>query len=187
MRVLGARIDLELGGHLATKAVLRQHADDGVADDLIGPVDHQIAVAGGGEAARVATVAIGHLASALPEVRTTLSELITITWSPMSGFGANMGLCLPRSTEATSVASRPRTRPSASTILQARVISAGLGVYVRTGVPCSVRLGWGTRGCEVERGRGPGRSASALAAADLGRTREAYDTTKRPSGKQVNS
>src|SRR3984957_2270400 len=59
----------------------------------------------------------------------------------MSVLGAKVGLCLPRSTEATSVASRPRTRPSASTMRQVRVMSAGLGENVRTRIPCSVMPG----------------------------------------------
>src|SRR4051794_13305035 len=57
-----------------------------------------------------------------------------ITWSPVSTWGAKIGLCLPRRTRATSVATRPSTRPSASTTCQARVMSAGFGVYVGTRV-----------------------------------------------------
>src|SRR5918998_3376970 len=72
------------------------------------------------------------LRSALSDVSTTLSALTTITWSPVSMCGANTGLCLPRSTRATSVASRPRTMPSASTTYQARWISEAFGVYVGT-------------------------------------------------------
>src|SRR3954471_2825419 len=48
-------------------------------------------------------------------------------------WGAKVGLCLPRSTRATSVARRPSTSPSASTTCQARWISAGFGENVRTG------------------------------------------------------
>ncbi len=52
--------------------------------------------------------------------------------------GAKIGLCLPRRTRATSVHRRPRTRPSASTTCQARVISLAFGEYVRiTRLPSS--------------------------------------------------
>src|ERR687898_3523219 len=72
------------------------------------------------------------LRSPLPAVSTTLSALTITTWSPVSRWGANVGLCLPRSTRATSVARRPRTMPSASTTYQARWISEALGLYVGT-------------------------------------------------------
>src|SRR5881392_1432488 len=58
-----------------------------------------------------------------------------ITWSPVSTCGAKIGLCLPRRTRATSVATRPSTRPSASTTCHARLMSLGLGVNVGTRVP----------------------------------------------------
>src|SRR5918994_1281441 len=72
------------------------------------------------------------LRSALSAVSTTLSALTMITWSPVSMCGANTGLCLPRRTRATSVASRPSTMPSASTTCQARWISEAFGLYVGT-------------------------------------------------------
>src|SRR3954451_11881298 len=56
------------------------------------------------------------------------------TWSPVATWRANIGLCLPRRTRATSVAMRPSTRPSASTTCQARWMSDGLGENVRTRV-----------------------------------------------------
>src|SRR5579862_3895045 len=62
---------------------------------------------------------------------TTLEALTTMTWSPVSRWGAKIGLCLPRRMRATSVARRPRTSPSASTRCQARWTSFGLGEYVR--------------------------------------------------------
>ena len=62
MRVLGPGVDLQLGGHLASQAGLRQHPGDGVADHLIGVLDHQVAVPGGGEAPRVPAVTVGELA-----------------------------------------------------------------------------------------------------------------------------
>src|SRR5215211_5389830 len=55
-----------------------------------------------------------------------------MTWSPVSKWGAKIGLCLPRSRRATSVARRPRTMPSASTTCQERVMSRGVGENVRT-------------------------------------------------------
>src|SRR3954468_14736160 len=64
--------------------------------------------------------------------------LTTTTWSPVSAFGVKIGLCLPRSSVATSVARRPSTRPSASMTCHPRVISELVGVYVRTGSPSDV-------------------------------------------------
>src|SRR4051794_26568422 len=54
------------------------------------------------------------------------------TKSPASTCGANCGLCLPRSRIAVWLASRPSTTSVASMTCQARVMSPGLGVYVRT-------------------------------------------------------
>src|SRR3546814_1504192 len=62
----------------------------------------------------------------------TFSALTTITWSPMSRWGAYTGLCFPRRMRAASVESRPRTRSSASITNHLRVISLALGLYVRT-------------------------------------------------------
>src|ERR671912_87645 len=72
------------------------------------------------------------LRSALSAVSPTLSAVTLITWSPVSMCGAHTGLCLPRRTRATSVASRPSTMPSASTPCQARWISEAFGLYVGT-------------------------------------------------------
>src|ERR1700710_1559369 len=54
------------------------------------------------------------------------------TKSPASTWGANWGLCLPRRRIAVWLASRPSTTSVASMTCQARVISPGFGVYVRT-------------------------------------------------------
>src|SRR3954453_11716623 len=54
------------------------------------------------------------------------------TKSPTSTCGANWGLCLPRSSCAVWLASRPSTTSVASMTCQARVTSPGFGVYVRT-------------------------------------------------------
>src|SRR5512132_567367 len=56
---------------------------------------------------------------------------MTITWSPVSTWGAKIGLCLPRRMRATRAASRPRTWPSASTTYQSRVRSRARGENVR--------------------------------------------------------
>src|SRR5215470_1329872 len=55
---------------------------------------------------------------------------MTTTWSPTSRCGAKVGLCLPRSTWATRVASRPRTLPSASTRNHLRSIAPSFGITV---------------------------------------------------------
>src|SRR3954453_8231514 len=54
------------------------------------------------------------------------------TKSPTSTCGAYWGLCLPRSSRAVWLASRPSTTSVASMTCQARATSPGLGVYVRT-------------------------------------------------------
>ena len=61
----------------------------------------------------------------------SFDALITITWSPVSTCGAQIGLCLPRNRVAISVDMRPRMAPSASITSQRRVMSAGRGVNVR--------------------------------------------------------
>ena len=58
--------------------------------------------------------------------------------------GAKIGLCLPRRMRATSVHSRPSTRPSASTTCHARWISLAFGVYVA--MPQSASIRWVGRG-----------------------------------------
>ena len=63
----------------------------------------------------------------------SLAALTTMTWSPVSTWGAQIGLCFPRSRLATSVATLPSTWPSASITCQARLMSAGFGVNVRNG------------------------------------------------------
>src|SRR5262245_15717064 len=55
---------------------------------------------------------------------------MTTTWSPTSRCGANVGLCLPRNTWATRVASRPSTLPSASTRNHLRSIALSFGITV---------------------------------------------------------
>src|SRR5688572_20120829 len=65
-----------------------------------------------------------------------------ITWSPVSRWGAKIGLRLPRRMLATSVARRPSTMPSASTTYQARSISEIFGLYVGTRRPLHLRTGF---------------------------------------------
>src|SRR6266542_5355972 len=57
---------------------------------------------------------------------------MTITKSPPSTCGANVGLCLPRSRVAIWTASRPSVTSVASITCHSRVTSAGFGLYVRT-------------------------------------------------------
>src|SRR5262249_26042207 len=67
--------------------------------------------------------------SLLPVSR-TFSAFTTTTKSPASMCGEKPGLCLPRSTSATRVASRPRTCPSAPATYQWRAESAASVVIV---------------------------------------------------------
>src|SRR5689334_20133574 len=65
------------------------------------------------------------------------------TKSPTSRCGAYWGLCLPRSSCAVWLASRPSTTSVASMTCQARAISPGLGLYVRTALATFRRRdGW---------------------------------------------
>ena len=57
VRVLGARVDLQLAELLHAQAVARQHALHGAADDFLGPAREQVAERLLAEAARVAAVA----------------------------------------------------------------------------------------------------------------------------------
>ena len=87
-----------------------------------------------------------------------------MTWSPVSMWGAKVGLCLPRRMRATSVARRPSTRPSASTTYQRRCDLTGLrrvgGHGCLLGIrPTGRRVAYGGR--RAEQGR---RGATAARA-----------------------
>src|SRR6185503_410717 len=71
----------------------------------------------------------------------TLSALMTMTKSPPSTFGVNVGLCLPRSRLAAATASRPSTTSVASMTYHERVVSPAFGVYVGTALTFSSRVG----------------------------------------------
>ncbi len=60
-----ARVDLELAELAAAQLVLREHAPDRLLDDLAGVLLQQLADRGGGQAARVAGVAVGQLGGLL--------------------------------------------------------------------------------------------------------------------------
>src|ERR1700756_3640849 len=62
----------------------------------------------------------------------TLSAFTTMTKSPPSTLGVNVGLCLPRSRVAAATASRPSTTSVASMTYHVRVMSPAFGVYVGT-------------------------------------------------------
>ena len=62
---VGAGVDLELLQHLTAEAVLGEHAPDGLLDGLAGVLLEQLADRRGGEAARVAGVAVGQLVGRL--------------------------------------------------------------------------------------------------------------------------
>ncbi len=153
VRMGRAGVDLELGGHLGAQAVVGQHADDGLADRL-GRV-----VEGLGVGPILPEWRYRILRSALPAVSTILLALTTTTWSPVSRFGVNMALCLPRRRRATSVAMRPRTRPSASTRCRT---ARSAGCYVGTGLPVS---NVGTRARRAKQGPRGQRYERAGAAA----------------------
>src|ERR1700738_652494 len=78
----------------------------------------------------------------------TLSALMTMTKSPPSTLGVNVGLCLPRSRLAAATASRPSTTSVASMTYHERVVSPAFGVYVGTALTfSSLGLDPGDPGC----------------------------------------
>src|SRR5919112_606381 len=70
----------------------------------------------------------------------TLSALMTMTKSPPSTLGVNVGLCLPRNRLAAATASRPSTTSVASMTYHERVVSPAFGVYVDTALPLLNRV-----------------------------------------------
>src|SRR5882724_4191248 len=79
------------------------------------------------------------LASPLFPVTRSLPALTTTTKSPVSTWGVNSGLCLPRNRRAISAASRPRTLPLASTRYQSRLTSCDLAEKVLMALDSRVR------------------------------------------------
>ena len=68
----------------------------------------------------------------LSPLMATFSALMTMTKSPPSTLGANVGLCLPRSRVAAATARRPSTTSVASMTYHDLVVSPALGAYVGT-------------------------------------------------------
>src|ERR1700712_3899960 len=73
----------------------------------------------------------------------TLSALMTMTKSPPSTLGVNVGLCLPRNRVAAATARRPSTTSVASMTCHVVVVSPAFGVYVGTALTFSSRVGPG--------------------------------------------
>src|SRR5947209_3804221 len=61
----GALVDLQLAGHRAPEPVVRQHAPDGLLDRDLRPLRHQLLVADGPQAPRVARVSVPDLGAEL--------------------------------------------------------------------------------------------------------------------------
>src|SRR4051794_24201508 len=91
------------------------------------------------------------------------------TKSPTSTCGAYWGLCLPRSSCAVWLASRPSTTSVASMTCQARLTSPGLGVYVRTALVSSVVVGKAGGFASPSTGDGAARAAPAGSRANRAR------------------
>src|SRR5436853_6905707 len=102
-------------------------------------------------------------------VRWTFSAFTITTWSPMARCGTKFGLCFPRRMDATRLAKRPRTCPSASRTNHFRSISFSFGIGVGisflstalSGRPdrkiCNDLLYWKTRALSTNAGFvGPG-------------------------------
>ena len=112
-----AGVDLELAQLLHAQLVVRQHALDGAADDLLGSPLEQVAERLLAEAARVAAVARVDLVAQLVAGDTmTLPALSTMTWSPVSMWVAIGRLVLARraaarrARRAGRASGRPRRR-----------------------------------------------------------------------------
>ena len=128
VRMRRAAVDLQLAQHLPAERALRQHAAHRELHDLLGVAREQVLEALAADAARVAGVAVVRLLRSPCAGRSRAStRSTTTTWSPVSTCGAQIGLCLPRSSVAISVARRPRIAPSASITCHCRVMSAALG------------------------------------------------------------
>src|SRR5207244_3928631 len=85
----------------------------------------------------------------------------TMTWSPVSRCGVQVGLCLPRSSWAAREASRPSGTPAASITCQSRVISFAFGENVF----CVILLllsALASDQCWPRDGQAPGKHRSAL-------------------------
>lgn len=85
--MVGCRVDLELGQHLAAEDVLRQHAFDGLLNGELGLADDQVAVGLLLEAAGDAGVVRVELLVELVAGRFTLAAFTTMTKSPQSTWG----------------------------------------------------------------------------------------------------
>src|ERR1700746_217775 len=83
----------------------------------------------------------------------TLSALMTMTKSPPSTLGANVGLCLPRSRLAAATARRPSTTSVASMTYHDRVVSPALGAYVGTAYLLLLEVDSGSSRVPVRRPR----------------------------------
>src|SRR5215813_12098217 len=97
----------------------------------------------------------------------TLSALMTMTKSPPSTLGVNVGLCLPRSRLAAATASRPSTTSVASMTYHERVVSPALGVYVGTALTSSIRGLRPGGGSQCEPGAGLAFAAGRFSATDV--------------------
>src|ERR1700758_2091839 len=83
----------------------------------------------------------------------TFSALTTMTKSPPSTLGVNVGLCLPRSRVAAAAASLPSTTSVASMTYHERVVSPAFGVYVGTARTFLLSGGSPATGVPVRRSR----------------------------------
>src|SRR5690242_13291515 len=101
------------------------------------------------------------------------------TKSPTSTCGAYWGLCLPRRSCATWLASRPSTTSVASMTCQARAISPGLGEYVRMALVSSVVVGKAGGFASPRTGDGAARAAPAGSRAN--RPRYQRKSRRRPA------
>src|SRR4029079_622502 len=97
----------------------------------------------------------------------TLSALMTMTKSPPSTFGVNVGLCLPRSRLAAATASRPSTTSVASMTYHERVMSPAFGVYVGTALTSLFNSGFPPDADPGDPDAGPARTVGWFSATDI--------------------
>ena len=172
MGMLGAPVDLQLGGHLATQAVLGEHAGDGVADDVVSSIDQEVAVAGGGQPAGVAAVAVSHLAFGLARGHDDLVHVDNDDVVAHVGIGGERRLVLATQHRGHLGGQTAEHQAIGVDDVPGAGDIGWLG-RERTHVPCSVRLG-----VEAPAGAGPVavdpdclRAGFLLRTADLGPTR----------------
>ena len=115
-------IDLQLAVHRMPQLRLGEHPPNRTLDHPGGPLGAHDLGTLLSKAALVAAVSAVELLALFRPVRCTRSAFTITTWSPRSRKGVYCGLCLPWSSFAATVATRPSALESASSTCQVRSV-----------------------------------------------------------------